>query len=69
MEGGAIICHDKKTKTRIDYLKNFGFAGETKIMAPGINSKMNEMQAALGILQLKEHNRNKFAENVIEFMD
>lgn len=52
-EGGAIICHDEKTKKRIDYLKNFGFAGETKVVAPGINAKMNEFQAALGLLQLK----------------
>ncbi|MFW6272214.1 MAG: DegT/DnrJ/EryC1/StrS family aminotransferase [bacterium] len=58
MEGGAIVCHDEKTKERIDYLKNFGFAGETKVMAPGINSKMNEMQAALGLLQLKHHQAN-----------
>jgi len=58
MEGGAIVCHDKKTKQYIDYLKNFGFAGETTIMAPGINSKMNEMQAALGLLQLKSYNNN-----------
>lgn len=47
MEGGAIVCHDAATKKRIDYLKNFGLAGETTVMAPGINSKMNEMQAAL----------------------
>jgi dTDP-4-amino-4,6-dideoxygalactose transaminase len=58
MEGGAIICHDDKTKKRIDYLKNFGFAGETEVVAPGINSKMNEMQAALGLLQLKLHKQN-----------
>jgi dTDP-4-amino-4,6-dideoxygalactose transaminase len=58
MEGGAIICHDEKTKQRIDYLKNFGFAGETTVVAPGINSKMNEMQAALGLLQLKNHKKN-----------
>jgi len=58
MEGGAIVCHDEKTKQRIDYLKNFGFAGETKVMAPGINSKMNEMQAALGLLQLKHYGEN-----------
>jgi len=53
IEGGAIICHDEKTKKRIDYLKNFGFAGETKVIAPGINAKMNELQAAYGLLQLK----------------
>lgn len=58
MEGGAIICHDKATKKRIDYLKNFGFAGETRVVAPGINSKMNEVQAALGLLQLKHHHKN-----------
>jgi dTDP-4-amino-4,6-dideoxygalactose transaminase len=58
MEGGAIVCHDEKTKQRIDYLKNFGFANETTVMAPGINSKMNEMQAALGLLQLKHHQEN-----------
>jgi len=55
-EGGAIISHDSATKQRIDYLKNFGFAGETTIMAPGINSKMNEVQAAMGLLQLKTFN-------------
>jgi dTDP-4-amino-4,6-dideoxygalactose transaminase len=52
-EGGAIVCHDEKTKKRIDFLKNFGFAGETTIVEPGINAKMNEFQAALGLLQLK----------------
>jgi len=58
MEGGAIVCHDETTKKRIDYLKNFGFAGETTVMAAGINSKLNEMQAALGLLQLKHHREN-----------
>ena len=53
IEGGAIVCHDEKTKKRIDYLKNFGFAGETTVVAPGINAKMNELQAAYGLLQLK----------------
>jgi len=53
IEGGAIICHDEKTKKRIDYLKNFGFADEITIVAPGINAKMNELQAAYGLLQLK----------------
>jgi dTDP-4-amino-4,6-dideoxygalactose transaminase len=58
MEGGAIVCHDEKTKKRIDYLKNFGFANEVTVVQPGINGKMNEMQAALGILQLKEVEKN-----------
>jgi dTDP-4-amino-4,6-dideoxygalactose transaminase len=52
-EGGAIICHDADTKKRIDYLKNFGFVDETTVVSPGINAKMNEFQAALGLLQLK----------------
>jgi len=52
-EGGAIICPESKTKQRIDYLKNFGFANEVTVVAPGINGKMNEFQAALGLLQLK----------------
>ncbi|UTJ45854.1 DegT/DnrJ/EryC1/StrS family aminotransferase [Atlantibacter subterranea] len=52
-EGGAIICPDRKTKERINYLKNFGFAGETTIVAPGINAKMNEVQAAFGLVQLQ----------------
>lgn len=53
IEGGAIICHDEKTKTRIDFLKNFGYDGELRVVAPGINAKMNEVQAAYGLLQLK----------------
>lgn len=52
-EGGAIICPDAKTKQRIDYLKNFGFADEVTVTAPGINGKMSEVNAAFGLLQLK----------------
>ncbi len=52
-EGGAIVCPDAKTKQRIDYLKNFGFADEVTVTAPGINGKMSEINAAFGILQLK----------------
>lgn len=52
-EGGAIICPDAKTKQRIDYLKNFGFADEVTVVAPGINGKMSEINAAFGVLQLK----------------
>jgi len=52
-EGGAIICHDEKMKKRIDFLKNFGYADETVVVGPGINAKMSEFQAALGVLQLK----------------
>jgi dTDP-4-amino-4,6-dideoxygalactose transaminase len=52
-EGGAIVCPDAKTKQRIDHLKNFGFVNETTVVAPGINGKMSEFNAALGLLQLK----------------
>lgn len=51
-EGGALVCPDAKTKQRVDYLKNFGFADEVTVVAPGINGKMNEFQAAVGLLQL-----------------
>jgi dTDP-4-amino-4,6-dideoxygalactose transaminase len=53
IEGGAIVCHDAETKKRIDFLKNFGFADEVTVVEPGINAKMNELQAAYGLLQLK----------------
>lgn len=52
IEGGAMVMQDEKTKQRIDYLKNFGFAGETTVVGPGINSKMDEIRAAYGILNL-----------------
>ncbi|MFN8256695.1 MAG: DegT/DnrJ/EryC1/StrS family aminotransferase [Bacteroidales bacterium] len=52
-EGGAIICHDLTTKKRLDDLKNFGIHDEVTVVAPGINAKMNEVQAAFGLLQLK----------------
>ena len=52
-EGGAIVCHDAKTKQRIDNLKNFGIVDEVTVVAPGINGKMSEINAAFGLLQLK----------------
>ena len=54
MEGGALVVHDEQTKKRIDYLKNFGFASETEVVAPGINSKVDEVRAAYGLLNLKQ---------------
>ena len=67
IEGGAMIMHDAETKKRIDYLKNFGFAGETTVVGPGINSKVDEMRAAYGLLNLKQvdsaiENRKKTAD-------
>jgi dTDP-4-amino-4,6-dideoxygalactose transaminase len=53
IEGGAIICHTEEMKHHIDNLKNFGFRGETVVEEPGINAKLNEVQAAYGLLQLK----------------
>lgn len=66
-EGGAIICPDRQTYQRIGYLKNFGFANETTVVAPGINGKMHELNAAFGLLQLQHigpalHRRRQICE-------
>ena len=53
VEGGALVCHDAETKKHIDYLKNFGFADETTVVAPGINSKIDEIRCAYGLLNLR----------------
>ena len=71
LEGGALVMHDEKTKKQIDYLKNFGFAGETNVIAPGINSKVDEVRAAYGLLNLKQvdqaiANRQKVAQRYRE---
>lgn len=54
IEGGAMVMRDEKTKQRIDYLKNFGFANEVTVVGPGINSKMDEVRAAYGLINLKQ---------------
>lgn len=54
LEGGALICHDKETKQRIEYLKNFGFADEVTVVGPGINGKMDEVRAAWGLVNLQQ---------------
>lgn len=54
IEGGAMVIKDERTKKRIDYLKNFGFANEVTVVGPGINSKMDEMRAAYGLLNLRQ---------------
>ncbi|MFB6317425.1 DegT/DnrJ/EryC1/StrS family aminotransferase [Saccharicrinis sp. FJH54] len=66
-EGGAIACHTEEMKTKIDHLKNFGFDGETTIIGTGINAKMNEFSAVMGLLQLNHfkeilHKRQTIAE-------
>lgn len=65
-EGGAIICDDKEMKQRIDFLKNFGIADEVTVVAPGINAKMNELQAAFGLLQLKHVEENLGARKLVD---
>jgi dTDP-4-amino-4,6-dideoxygalactose transaminase len=54
IEGGALVVHDEKTKTRIDNLKNFGITDEVTVVAPGINGKMDEMRSAYGLLNIKQ---------------
>ena len=73
LEGGALVMHDEQTKKRIDYLKNFGFAGETEVVAPGINSKIDEVRSAYGLLNLKQvdqaiANRQKVAQKYREVL-
>ncbi len=67
VEGGALICHDAKTKQRIDYLKNFGFANETTVIAPGINGKMDEVRSVVGLLNLKQVNAAIEARHQVAF--
>jgi dTDP-4-amino-4,6-dideoxygalactose transaminase len=59
-EGGAIVSHTPEMKEHIDFLKNFGYNGELTVVGPGINAKMNEIQAAFGLLHLK------YMEEIIE---
>lgn len=74
IEGGALVMHDEKTKRRIDHLKNFGFVNEIEVVAPGINSKMDEIRAAYGILNLRQvdkaiESRKRVAEIYREALD
>jgi dTDP-4-amino-4,6-dideoxygalactose transaminase len=64
-EGGALVTDDPKLKARIDHLKNFGFANEVTVVAPGTNGKMNEFQAALGLLQLRDYDKNRASRQLI----
>lgn len=52
-EGGAIICHDAETKSLVNQFKNFGHEGEVSVEATGLNGKMSEFNAALGLVQLQ----------------
>jgi dTDP-4-amino-4,6-dideoxygalactose transaminase len=71
VEGGALICHSAEMKQQIDYLKNFGFEDETVVVGPGINSKMDEIRAAYGLLNLQHVDsaiaaRKRVAEQYVE---
>ena len=71
VEGGALVCNSAEMKQQIDYLKNFGFEDETVVVGPGINSKMDEIRAAYGLLNLKHVDsaiaaRKRVAEQYVE---
>lgn len=69
-EGGAIISHTSETKQHIDDLKNFGFRGETNVVVPGVNAKMSEVHAAMGLLQLKYIDENiRKRKSIVEYYD
>lgn len=68
LEGGALVVRSAEMKQKIDFLKNFGFAGETTVLAPGINSKMDEVRAAFGLLNLKQVDQAIEARKVISDM-
>ncbi len=74
IEGGAMVMHSAEMKYDVDNLKNFGFRGETNVVAPGINSKMDEMRAAYGLLNLKQvdwaiEQRKRVATKYVETLD
>ncbi len=74
IEGGAMVMHSAEMKYDVDNLKNFGFRGETNVVAPGINSKMDEMRAAYGLLNLKQvdwaiEQRKYVAKRYVEALD
>lgn len=63
-EGGAVVCPDLRTKQQLDRIRNFGFVDEVTVDSIGINGKMNELQAAVGLLQLpnlETHRRRRAA--------
>ncbi len=71
IEGGALVSRSQQMKERIDHLKNFGFEDEVTVVAPGINSKMDEVRSAYGLINLKQVDtaiaaRKKVAEQYIE---
>jgi dTDP-4-amino-4,6-dideoxygalactose transaminase len=53
IEGGALVSRSDVERRRVNMLKNFGIADEETIIGPGLNGKMNEVQAAFGLLQLR----------------
>lgn len=67
VEGGAMVMHDVETKKQIDYLKNFGFADEVTVVGPGINSKVDEIRAAYGLLNLQQVDKAIAARQKVAF--
>jgi dTDP-4-amino-4,6-dideoxygalactose transaminase len=57
IEGGLLTFKESWLKGVFDYLKNFGFKSELEVVMPGTNAKMNEMQALMGSLHLKYHEK------------
>ncbi|MBQ7268439.1 MAG: DegT/DnrJ/EryC1/StrS family aminotransferase [Bacteroidales bacterium] len=57
LEGGAIVCNSAEMKRKLDYLRNFGFEDEVTVVGPGINGKMDEVRAAVGLLNLQQVDR------------
>jgi dTDP-4-amino-4,6-dideoxygalactose transaminase len=51
-EGGAIACADPALRRRVDRLKNFGIVDQEHVEVAGLNGKMNELQAAMGLAVL-----------------
>ncbi len=49
LEGGAVISRSQETKDRIDQFRNFNIRNEQEVGGPGVNGKMNELQAAIGL--------------------
>lgn len=60
-EGGALTFNDKNLKERIEVLKNFGIKNQEEVIMPGLNGKMNELSAVMGLLVLEmfEDEQNK----------
>lgn len=64
VEGGAIVFKDEKLKGKCDIIKNFGIKGDDVIEC-GINGKMNELQASVGLLMMKKKEDERMARKIV----